>query len=58
MKGMEQVSLNMIAGKRGVEKYVFEGIAKSSGYAPVKTAGWSIGLTLPDSEFFKSGKCC
>ncbi len=50
-KGMELVSSNMIAGKRAVEKYVFENISKSCGYAPVISTGWSIGLTLPDSEF-------
>ncbi len=52
-KGMEEVSSNMIAGKRGVDKYVFEGIPKSAGYAPVKTTGWSIGLTIPDKEFLQ-----
>ena len=50
-KGMENIITNMTAGKNGVEKYVFEGISKSCGYAPVKSTGWSIGLTLSDSEF-------
>ena len=50
-KGMETVIANMTSGKSGVEKYVFEGISKSCGYAPIKSTGWSIGLTLSDSEF-------
>ena len=52
-KGMEKAASNMVAGKRGVDKYTFEGISKSIGYAPVKSAGWSIGLNMPDSEFLK-----
>ena len=50
-KGMESIIANMTSGKNGVEKYVFEGISKSCGYAPIKSTGWSIGLTLSDSEF-------
>ncbi len=49
--GMEQVIANMVSGKRAVDKYVFEGIPKSCGYAPVELTGWSVGLTLPDEEF-------
>ena len=50
-KGMEELTSNMVKGNRGVEKYVFEGIPKSCGYAPIGSTGWSIGLTLPDLEF-------
>ena len=49
--GLEDVIANMIAGKKAVEKYVFEGIPKSCGYAPVEFTGWSLGLTLSDEEF-------
>ena len=49
--GLEDVIANMTAGKRGVDKYVFEGIPKSCGYAPVELTGWSVGLTLSDEEF-------
>ena len=49
--GLEDVIANMIAGKKAVEKYVFEGIPKSCGYAPVEFTGWSVGLTLSDEEF-------
>ena len=51
VEGMKNFSANMISGKSGVEKYIFEGDTKSCGYAPVKTTGWSVALTLPDSEF-------
>jgi len=51
LQGMEIISHKMTSGKSGVDGYVFEGISKTSGYAPVKLTGWSIGLTLPDEEF-------
>ena len=51
LKGMENITRNMIDGKRAVESYVFEGDPKSCGYAPIGSTGWSIALTLPDVEF-------
>jgi len=50
-KGMEELSRKMIAGERGVHSYVFQGIPKTAGFAPVKATGWSVCLTLPDSEY-------
>jgi len=43
----------MTAGRSGVFSYLFEGVANTCGYAPVKLTGWSIGLTEPDSEFLE-----
>jgi len=51
LKGMESVSNKMTAGQSGVEGYIFDGIPKTCGYAPVKSTGWSVALTLPDEEF-------
>jgi methyl-accepting chemotaxis protein len=51
LKGMEKVSKRMMAGEHGVENYVYQGVAKAAGFAPVKTTGWSVALTLPESEF-------
>jgi methyl-accepting chemotaxis protein len=50
LKGMEEISKKMTSGQAGVEKYVFAGIAKTGGFAPVKTTGWSIGMAVPNSE--------
>jgi methyl-accepting chemotaxis protein len=50
-KGMELLARNMAAGKSGVEKYVYLGVAKTAGYAPVKSTGWSVAYTLPDGEY-------
>ncbi|MGI6397226.1 MAG: methyl-accepting chemotaxis protein [Desulfomonilia bacterium] len=51
LNGMKEITEKMIAGQTGVDHYVFEGIPKTCGFAPVKTTGWSIGLSLPDKEF-------
>ncbi len=51
LKGMEEITAKMVAGNAGVDEYVFDGIAKTGGYAPVRLTGWSIGLSLPDVEF-------
>ncbi|HOV86929.1 MAG TPA: methyl-accepting chemotaxis protein [Syntrophobacteraceae bacterium] len=50
-KGMESIVSNMLAQKAGVESYVFEGIPKIAGYAPVGLTGWSVAVTQPDEEF-------
>ncbi|HOM28705.1 MAG TPA: methyl-accepting chemotaxis protein [Deltaproteobacteria bacterium] len=51
LEGMESITKKMLAGQSGVERYVFKGVAKTGGFAPVKMTGWSIGLSLPDEEF-------
>ncbi len=50
-KGMETIMGNMLAQENGVDSYVFEGINKIAGYAPVGLKGWSIGVTQPTDEF-------
>ena len=42
---METVTSSMLAHKAGVESYVFEGIPKIAGFAPVKLNGWSVAVT-------------
>ena len=51
LKGMETVSKRMMAGESGVENYLYQGVPKAAGFAPVKATGWSVALTLPDSEY-------
>ena len=53
-KGMETIMGNMLAQKKGVDPYVFEGIDKIAGYAPVPLTGWSIGVTQPAEEFMRA----
>ncbi|MBN2539858.1 MAG: cache domain-containing protein, partial [Deltaproteobacteria bacterium] len=54
LAGMEAISAKMTSGQAGVSGYRFDGIDKSSGYAPVPLTGWSVALTLPDEEFLAS----
>jgi methyl-accepting chemotaxis protein len=51
LDGTSAFARKMIAGQSGVDAYVFEGISKTCGYAPVKATGWSVGLTQNDAEF-------
>ncbi len=54
LKGMESIVSRMLAHNTGVESYVFEGIPKIAGFAPVALTGWSIGTTQPEAEFLAS----
>jgi len=51
LQGMEEITKSMLAGKAGVEEYVYKGTPKVCGYAPVPLAGWSIGATQDTKEF-------
>jgi methyl-accepting chemotaxis protein len=51
LKGMEEIGELMVAGKTGVTNYVYKGIPKICGYAPVPVAGWSLGATQDTDEF-------
>lgn len=54
LKGMEEIASAMLAHRKGVENYVFEGIQKIAAYAPVEMTGWSVGVTQPRDEFLAS----
>lgn len=54
LQGMEAITSSMLAHKTGVESYVFEGIEKIAGFAPVGLTGWSVALTQPSEEFLAS----
>ncbi len=54
LKGMEEISAEMLSGKKGVKKYNFKGVDKIAGYAPVPIKGWSIALTQNREEFLKA----
>ena len=51
LDGTSVFARKMIAGQSGVDAYVFEGVPKTCGYAPVTSTGWSVGLTQNDAEF-------
>ncbi len=50
-KEMQQIMTQMRGGNAGVEEYVFTGIPKIAGFAPVAYNGWSIAFTQNTEEF-------
>jgi methyl-accepting chemotaxis protein len=54
LDGTREFTRKMIAGESGVSTYVFQGVAKTAGYAPVRETGWSVGFTIPDAEYLEA----
>lgn len=54
LKGMEAITRKMMAKETGSEAYVYKGIDKVAGFAPIKLKGWSIAATQNSSEFLAS----
>ena len=54
LKGMENITHEMLNQKTGVKTYTFRNVHKIAGYAPVGLAGWTIGVTQPVHEFMGS----
>lgn len=50
-KGMEDFVAKMLAGQAGTDDYIFQGVAKIAGFAPVPLTGWGIGVTQDEKEF-------
>ena len=48
---MKDIIEAMLAGKSGVSTYVFQGVPKVCGYAPVPLANWALGVTQNTDEF-------
>ena len=49
--GMKGFASRMVAGETGVDPYVFKGVKKIAGFAPVPAAGWSVCVTQDYGEF-------
>ena len=49
--GMKSFAARMVAGEAGTEAYVFKGVKKLAGFAPVPLTGWSVGVTQNYNEF-------
>ena len=54
LQGMESISRDMVAGKTGVEPYVFQDVDKIAGFAPVPVKGWSVALTQNTKELLET----
>ena len=48
--GMREFGPQMLSGKSEVARYAFKGVHKTAGYAPVRSTGWSVAFTMPDSD--------
>ncbi len=51
IEGMESIASQLLSGKTGVDEYVYKGVEKISGFAPVPMTGWAIGVTQNKKEF-------
>ncbi len=51
LKDMKSIMDRMLRHETGIDSYIFEGIEKIAGFAPVDLAGWSVGVTQPTVEF-------
>jgi methyl-accepting chemotaxis protein len=49
-EGMKDFATKMVAGKTDAESYVFKGVKKMAGFAPVPLTGWSIGIAQDYDE--------
>ncbi len=56
LKDMDGITRQMMAGKAGVESYVFKGVSKIAGFAPVAQTGWSVSVTQNADEFLAASK--
>lgn len=54
--GMREITEGMISGLKDVREYIFKGIPKIAGFAPVPSKGWSVALTQDEGEFLKAPK--
>ncbi len=45
LKGMEEITAHMLAGKDGHDTYIYKGVDKQAGYASLPMTGWSIAVT-------------
>jgi len=50
-EGMKGFATRMVAGQTDAEPYIFKGVKKMAGFAPVPLAGWGIGITQDYGEF-------
>jgi methyl-accepting chemotaxis protein len=48
---MDDIMNKMLAGQSGVEAYVFQGVPKICGFAPIPAANWALGATQNRAEF-------
>ena len=53
-EGMREIMNKMLAKQKGAESYVFKGVNKIAGFAPIELTGWGVCLTQNTDEFLAS----
>jgi methyl-accepting chemotaxis protein len=51
LAGMEDITRKVLGKQTGVEPYVFKGVSKLAGFAPVPLTGWAVVATQNEDEF-------
>ncbi|WP_179953156.1 methyl-accepting chemotaxis protein [Desulfobotulus mexicanus] len=51
---MQHIAREMFKGQPGANSYVFQGVRKMAGFAPVKNTGWVVSATQDHVEFLSS----
>ncbi len=54
--GMEEVMRKALSGETGVLEYVYNGVKKYAGFAPVKINGWCVITAVPVDEMLQSAR--
>lgn len=50
LRQLVELEKRMVAGETGFGDYFYDGISKFMGFAPVEGTGWSVAVTIPQSE--------
>jgi methyl-accepting chemotaxis protein len=53
-EGMREIMSKMLAKQTGAESYVFKGVSKIAGFAPVEITGWAVCITQNADEFLSA----
>jgi len=51
LNGMETITQRFKNGESGYQNYVYKGVPKTAGFAPVPETDWGVFLTISDEEF-------
>ena len=53
LTGMEAYAKKIKTDDQGIERYIYQGEKKTSGFHRMELTGWTVNLTLPDKEYMR-----
>jgi len=53
LKELADIFKKMITGEKGAGEYIYQGVRKYVGYAPIKSSNWSVGIMIEKKEILK-----